>query len=87
MTTPIAYLTTWFEDPFNDGVNSVYSYHRTENPAGWILISPGTDTDFDIDPSIHYDPALGFQSPALLMRAFDPTNGTVSDGDIFRTRQ
>ena len=65
--------------------------------GGWILVSPGPDRKYDILPDDWdvYNPGLSQPSQRLLTgtnkkgRAFtyDPTNGTMSDGDIWRVKQ
>jgi hypothetical protein len=65
--------------------------------GGWILVSPGPDCKYDILPDDWdvYNPGLSQPSQRLLTgtnkkgRAFtyDPTNGTISDGDIWRVKQ
>jgi len=59
------------------------------DPNGWILISPGPDRDYDIDPVKYYDSSIAQPSFELLCIAgtYDPTNGTVSSGDVFRVKQ
>jgi hypothetical protein len=56
---------------------------------GYIIISCGPDRDYDIDPEKYYDPNIAQPSLALLTEAgtYDPTNGHISDGDIFRVKQ
>jgi hypothetical protein len=60
---------------------------------GWITVSPGPDRDCDIESCYGvYDPAKPQPSPLLLAGTnprgssftYDPTNGTVSDGDLYR---
>ena len=64
--------------------------------SGWILLSPGPDGDYDIPPHYDaYDPNVPQPSIRLLTGTngqgsaftYDPTNGTVSDGDIWRVKQ
>ena len=56
--------------------------------SGWILVSPGPDLDYDIAGHWNaYDPSTRQPSPALLALTYDPTNGAVSDGDIWRVKQ
>jgi hypothetical protein len=64
---------------------------------GWILVSPGLDRRYDILPDDWdvYDPSVAQPTERLLAgtnkegRAFtyDPTNGTISDGDVWRVKQ
>ncbi len=52
----------------------------TRNP-NWVLISLSPDQDFDATDG---DDGTGWPNAIQL---YDPTNGTISDGDIVRTRQ
>jgi len=85
LTTPIAYLTQCLMDPFAQG-QVAYSYYSTKN--GWILISPGPDLDYDIIPQQEYQDNfnMGTIPPLLLDKTYDPTNGTISNGDIYRIK-
>jgi hypothetical protein len=97
LTTPIAYLTSLRHDPFNRGSAyftdeesvgmpvSAFSYFSDER--GWILVSPGPDGDFDITPTLQYSSKTAQPSTDLVQRSYDPTNGTISGGDLFRVRQ
>jgi len=122
ITSPIAYVTTYFPDPFNDVRGATFRYF--EDGRGWILGSYGPDTDsagggdllwnggtieFDRSAPISgrgwrlgnadsgvesaYVGAIAQPSPFLLVGAtpagaytYDPTNGTVSNGDVWRVR-
>lgn len=63
---------------------------------GWILVSAGPDGDYDLagDWDV-YNPAQSQPSPRLLAGTnrkgsaftYDPTNGTRSNGDIWRVKQ
>jgi hypothetical protein len=64
--------------------------------VGWILVSPGPDLKYDIAGEWDvYNPAISQPSYRLLSgtnkkgRAltYDPTNGIISDGDIWRVKQ
>jgi hypothetical protein len=106
LTTPVAYLTSLFKDPFTRplctkprfyysgryfthsthwGSIVPFAYHSDDN--GWILISPGPDSDYDINPATDYNSKISQPSDRILLKAYDGTNGTVSDGDIFRVKQ
>jgi type II secretory pathway pseudopilin PulG len=110
LSTPIAYVVTFPQDPFVPGGHGTFVYWSINGSktdpsgqvragptiAGWILISPGPDGDYDIPPDYDvYDPNVAQPSARLLGGAnsqgsactYDPTNGTVSDGDIWRVRQ
>jgi len=63
---------------------------------GWILVSPGPDGDYDLANEWDvYDPTVSQPSLRLLAGTnkkgsaftYDPTNGTVSNGDIWRVKQ
>jgi Tfp pilus assembly protein PilE len=82
LTTPLAYITQLQPDPFAPDKGAVYSYYR--DGGGWILLSAGPDGDYDIDPQKLYNSSVTQPSTELLSKAYDPTNGTISDGDIFR---
>jgi hypothetical protein len=98
LTTPVAYLSCIITDGFSAG-NQPFVYHVVDNRntarmrsdpwntgAGYLLLSPGPDGRFDIDWRI-YDPSVKNQpQPEFVMRAYDPTNGVMSKGDIFRVR-
>lgn len=87
LTTPIAYITSLYPDPFAPaGATFGYYSVKKDDAAGWILISPGPDGKYDLDWKL-YDPAVPQPSQALIPFAYDPTNGTVSPGDVFRTKQ
>ncbi len=88
LTTPIAYLTRYYEDPFQVSPTDpqpTFAYYADRN--GWILISPGPDGDYDINPAKDYSSDIRQPTLQLLLKAYDPTNGTVSGGDVFRVKQ
>lgn len=103
ITTPVAYITSIIGDPCtakprprfyyygtffthsNDKDMTPFAYHADAN--GWILFSPGFDRDYDIMPERDYDSSIPQPSPSLLFKTYDPTNGTISDGDIWRVKQ
>jgi type II secretory pathway pseudopilin PulG len=68
MTTPIAYITKIFNDPFN--TSETYKYLLDSGKNSWKIYSLGPDQT-DNEGEITYD----------------PTNGTVSEGDIVREKQ
>ncbi len=86
ITTPIAYVTSVFPDPFAKDRGLPFAYY-TDGP-GWILISPGPDGDYDINkPHEVYDSSIVQPSGKLLLYAYDPTNGVDSSCDLFRVKQ
>ncbi|MBN1901462.1 DUF4190 domain-containing protein [Candidatus Sumerlaeota bacterium] len=84
LTTPVAYITRYFNDPFSRNPDVTYVYYSDIN--GWILISPGPDEVYDIDPLEDYISTNAQPSGALLEKCYDPTNGIKSGGDIFRVK-
>lgn len=68
----------------------------SETAFGWIMVSAGPDKDYDIpDDYDVYDPRIPQPSMRLLTGVggrgsaftYDPTNGTLSSGDIWRVKQ
>lgn len=83
LTTPVSYLTALPQDPFLGGN---YQYFSVKiDPGGqspfqqhygdWVLFSIGPDRD------INFNPFAGG------LVEYDPTNGTVSKGDIIRSQR
>jgi len=73
-----------------------YDRIRFFGTNGWILVSPGPDGHYDLPGEWNvYDP--GVRQPSLRLLAgtnkkgaaltYDPTNGTISNGDIWRIKQ
>ncbi len=90
LTTPTAYVESLPYDPFNPGMY----YHLGVNYLQvWIMTSHGPDHDQDMQDQPYVDPKLqGWgQIREYLSQysgtyvEYDPTNGTYSSGDIFRT--
>lgn len=59
------------------------------NVKEWIIVSRGPDKDYDFDPKRVYDGSISQPAVSLLTSPFtyDPTNGTISNGDIRRVKQ
>ncbi len=88
ITTPIAYMIRYLEDPFlvsPTDPQPTFSYYHDLN--GWILVSPGPDGDYDINPEQDYRWVFRPPYGPLVIKAYDPTNGLMSNGDIFRVKQ
>ena len=103
LTTPQAYLTNYFSDPFADTKGCVFCYYADMN--GWIIGSFGPDTDeadggdlgwadpFNIETQ--YQSSMSQPSEFLLTGpydnedsfTYDPTNGTITPGDVYRTKE
>ncbi|MBN1478362.1 hypothetical protein JXA47_16530 [Candidatus Sumerlaeota bacterium] len=84
LTTPMAFIDAYPLDWFTRSRAS-YVYHSDGD--GWILVSPCWDRDYDIDPRRDYDSRIAQPSEILLLLSCDPTNGSRSDGDVFRVAQ
>ena len=101
LTTPIAYVTSYFRDPFANTKGATFGYYADAN--GWILISFGPDTDEgdtppgDLDANVETVYKSAISQPSYTLQAlsasggdsytYDPTNGTVSPGDVWRVKQ
>ncbi|MGI8907609.1 MAG: type II secretion system protein [Candidatus Sumerlaeaceae bacterium] len=104
LTTPIAYITSYFADPFMDFKGATFGYFNDQQ--GWVLFSPGPDTDqasqnCDLgqnatSPLVEtlYTSAIAQPSPPMIAHGgtgfavtYDSTNGTVSQGDVWRVKQ
>ncbi len=84
LTTPVAYVTMVFPDVFAPTPGTSLRYYT--DGKGWIMWSAGPDNDYDLQWQIYN---LSFDQPSdelLALYTYDPTNGTVSDGDIWRVR-
>lgn len=95
LTTPVAYLSADIPDFFAPVKGASFAYwtnvdaQRT-TATGYIIWSPGPDGGYDItidNVARLYDPAGPVPSSALLNLTYDPSNGTQSAGDIYRTKQ
>jgi len=94
LTTPIPYITSWLTDPFPDTYSKtlghqqppyefVTAYFGTSAAQvgqwprqGYVFISVGPDKDDDT--------GTGTWPWSTQAMPYDPTNGTVSNGDIYR---
>lgn len=91
LTTPIAYITEYWNDYFYPDPDVNYMYYTIGE--GWILWCAGPDGDYDLEVSA-YDPDIPQPSLHLLTGggkrgaySYDPTNGTISNGDVWRVKQ
>jgi type II secretion system protein G len=120
LTTPVAYITSYFADPFSDSKGAIFNYSMNDaspgsagiSGPGWILWSYGPDTDEKIanggsgntggsidvidgtsndEPPVvaetMYNPSIAGVSEGLSSVTYDPTNGTTSNGDVYRLKQ
>ena len=105
LTSPIAYITSYFEDPFADTRGAIFQYYNDDQ--GWIVWSFGPDTDETEDEGSDlgrdgavesiYRSTVAQPSYTLLTGGsvtgtgesctYDPTNGTISAGDVWRVKQ
>jgi len=82
VTTPIAYITSCCRDPFckcGTLENEHYQYAHCEKMKSFITISVGPDTIDEFDEVNWKCPRRSLYPPE-----YDPTNGTVSRGDVWR---
>jgi hypothetical protein len=84
ITTPVAYVAAHFPDVFANQPELPFVYYV--DTSGWMLISPGPDGKYDMVPERVYTSLIAQPSPTILGLAYDPTNGTISGGDIFRVK-
>ncbi len=87
LTTPISYLPRMPIDIFSFDEIHWYSYYSIKpdkegDGAGWILISAGPDMDYDVDAPNMYDIATTATRSLLKAMHYDPTNGSISNGDL-----
>ncbi len=89
LTTPIAYLPQLPADPFAPADGATYSYYADHESSGWIVWSPGPGGEYELtveNIAQIYRPAARVPSRELIELTYDPTNGTISAGDIWRVK-
>ncbi len=123
ITTPIAYITSIFQDPFNVESSTLVMGWAKDNPRdaqvlfywggpwhdavaraatdstlfaempenidmqkNFTLLSFSPDKDFDALDSPMGAVGIGTTTWPQTIQKYDPTNGTISDGDVVRTR-
>lgn len=59
---------------------------RVRDPL-WCLLSLGPDQDLDVEHRSGAEPTSGLYQTLAVIQGYDPTNGTLSDGDIVRFRE
>ena len=87
LTTPIAFAKALPKDAFSPSRETFFYYANNNTPPGWILWSPGPDRQINLTMSNIadlYNPAIQQPSDALITYMYDPSNGNLSSGDIFR---
>jgi hypothetical protein len=83
LTTPIAYIGRYPRDPFAPALSATYGYQETLDNRYALLLSPGPDSQYDLDPETDFVPGDTESRNRLLALRWDPTNGTRSDGDLW----
>ena len=88
LTTPVAYITQILPDPFGIPPGRSYLYTTYSRAPGeevghWLVWSAGPDGRYDID-GMEFNPSNPNDLSKLILRTYDPTNGTSSAGDIWR---
>lgn len=95
LTTPFAYVSSYFTDPFSPVKGATFAYWNpadlpTTHGTGYILWSPGPDGDYDItidNVARVYTPHLMVPNAEMIALTYDPSNGTESNGDVYRYKQ
>ncbi len=89
VTTPVAYIAVMPRDVFSTKAQQWFGYMGWKDR--WILTCYGPDQDCpptwnggDIQ-EVSDLPETDFDPQVVILKAYDPTNGTNSNGDIFRT--
>ncbi len=98
VTTPIGYITSYFSEPFANFKGATFAYVTDTTGNKWTLSSNGPDLNAAIG-AITYPTTANKALPAVetsfalapnvftATYAYDPTNGTISAGDVFRLKQ
>jgi len=86
LTTPIAYVTSIPIEPFAAEESEDPFDYRTDLANVWILRSTGPDRDSDVDLQSLIERTHDSSELRAWYQSFeyDPTNGIISSGDIFR---
>lgn len=87
LTSPVAYLSSIPSDPWGDPGGRSWPFPYARIGESWILISAGPDWSYQIDPARDLNPDDPTDTSNLIAKTYDPTNGVVSTGDIWRVHQ
>jgi hypothetical protein len=102
LTTPIPYLPSYLRDPFASTRGAYYGYYCDLNGWVLYSWGPDMDENqrnkWDLEPDVETAYRSVFAQPTLTLLAgtsslsgeaytYDPTNGTISPGDIYRVKQ
>ena len=80
LTSPVAYMTSIQDDVFALTDQTPLQYYSPPARDRWISWSVGPNKESDLDPTLP-----GWDEPdQLVEKTYDPTNGTVSAGDVIR---
>ena len=92
LTTPIKYIESYPADPFVADGQAKLRYQA--HGSGWILGSFGPDRDHATGGDLGWQRPIGIYHPdtkdpaaELVPFSYDATNGTVSEGDVWRVHQ
>ena len=99
LTTPVAHQSSIPNDPFGPKKPDPAAPWSSKYRCGvnylqvWIMTSRGPDLDPDMEETPYIDPLVtGWGQISQYLNQFegtyieyDPTNGTISDGDVYRT--
>lgn len=80
LTTPVSYLLRYFQDTNADPPTASFAYMTTADGSSYIVWSAGPDGDYDLP---WQDMVRGIVPMALYPFTYDPTNGTLSNGDMW----
>lgn len=97
LTTPVAFIRAIPLDEYT--VKKAYLHWRTHNferrgalPYGYftdldnyLIYSAGPNRVYDINPALDCVGGISVSTDTLRLRAYDPTNGIESGGDLIRT--
>ena len=97
LTTPVAYITSLPVDVFNSMLIWPYNifdywdpehmkdnYRPESHGGGWVLVSFGPDGSIGVFASGNPGGYPPDKHPLSFLVPYDPTNGTTSDGNIYR---
>lgn len=87
LANEVMYLPSFFYLwPYQDPPPDPTTYQRQVNRYGlWVIRSAGPDTWYQNMPGVHGDYGPG--GVAWNLASYDPTNGTISVGDIYRSQK
>lgn len=86
LTTPVPYLPAIFPDAFARERNLPFGYFP--RPDGWVITSAGPDAGiYDIDTERVGSAGILETIQMILPFTYDPTNGILSPGDVWRVKQ